>query len=365
MEEAMENLKLLDCAKAVELGRADRSILVPQVGNSLSLEEGRDKYMAYVARPPVLGGAGAKTASRYRAVLDKFIPFAHQSGVHSWNSVSKRLLESYGAWLDGEDYAYATEYLELTTLKQMVNWMVDEKLIPTVCAFSLELNKPTGTSTYCYTAAEVSAMIDHCATSSELKWLGDVIVALSHTGLRIGELSGLRWPDVDAQMNTITLTNERCRAKRQDRAAARGTKSGRDRTLPIHPRLQEVLTRTKVNLRKDDRIFHGPSGGILKPDTVRMILKRDVLIPLAKQFPTGERQGLIHGRLHSFRHYFCSTCANAGTPEQVLMDWLGHRDSRMVRHYYHLHEHESRSQMNKIAFVVDRPCATLAPAQSA
>ena len=32
------------------------------------------------------------------------------------------------------------------------------------------------------------------------------------------------------------------------------------------------------------------------------------------------------------------------------MNWLGHRDSRMVKHYYHLHEQESRRHMDKIDF---------------
>ena len=44
-------------------------------------------------------------------------------------------------------------------------------------------------------------------------------------------------------------------------------------------------------------IFHGPRGGALKPDTVRRILIRDVLTPLAKRFPkpTDEPLGVIDG----------------------------------------------------------------------
>lgn len=365
LNEAQVNLKLLDRVKAVELEQADRSILDEPEHNALSLEEGKEKYLAYVGRPSVMGGAGPKSIKRYRAVFDKFIPFARGKGVDTWNRVAKRQLESYGAWLDANDYAYATEYLELTTLKQAMNWMIGEKLIPAACAFSLELKKPSGTSTYCYTPAEVSAMIAHCIAQAELNWLGDVIVALAHTGLRISELAGLRWSDLDEALTKITLTDERRGASRENRASARGTKSGRDRTLPIHPRLREALVKMKVHPGEDGRVFHGPHGGILKPDTLRIILKRDVLTPLSKRFPKRGPQGLIDGRLHSFRHYFCSTCANAGTPEQVLMDWLGHRDSRMVKHYFHMHEQQSRQHMDKINFFADTSDATLAPVKPA
>ena len=43
--------------------------------------------------------------------------------------------------------------------------------------------------------------------------------------------------------------------------------------------------------------------------------------------------------------------AQAGVPEQVVMQWLGHRDSQMVRHYYHLHNDEVQRQMQRVTFV--------------
>ena len=52
-----------------------------------------------------------------------------------------------------------------------------------------------------------------------------------------------------------------------------------------------------------------------------------------------------------FDIYFCSTCANTGVPEQVVMRWLGHQDSLMVRHYYHLHDDEAQRQMQRVNFV--------------
>ena len=33
------------------------------------------------------------------------------------------------------------------------------------------------------------------------------------------------------------------------------------------------------------------------------------------------------------------------------MLWLGHRDSKMVRHYYHLHDDDAQRQMSKFKSV--------------
>jgi integrase len=74
-----------------------------------------------------------------------------------------------------------------------------------------------------------------------------------------------------------------------------------------------------------------------------------VIDKLADRFPSpaGER-GFQDGRFHSFRHYFISQCANQGIPERIVMEWVGHADSEMVRHYYHLHDSESRKYMNQL-----------------
>lgn len=357
--DALEQLARLDLVKAVEFGLADAALLSELKEKRLGLEEGKNLYLTHVERPPVLGGASKSTAKRYRAVFAKFIDFARQEGVRHWQDVSKKLLEAYGAWLDDRDYASASEYLELTTIKQTMKWLAEEKHIPSSCLFILPLEKPKGTTTYCYKPDEVQAIVDYCLTRNDLNWLGEIVIALATTGLRIGELANLHWDDFDFAANVLRITDVRHRAAKSDRENARSTKSHCDRSLPLRPELAErLINKTRSH---DDRVFHGPQGGILKPDTVRTALIRDVLTPLAAKFPAVRgRRSFRSGRLHSFRHFFCSVSATNGVPEQMLMRWLGHHDSKMVRHYYHLHDKPSQEQMARLEFVkVNRPSRVL------
>jgi integrase len=348
-KDAITALQRLDLVRAVALGLAHPSVLEPDA-DQVALDDGRRQYEAHVRRPRVVGGAKLSTNKRYRAVFDKFVAFAMKEGIFTWNQVTTKVLETYAAFLDDEGYAYATEYLELTTLKQTVKHFVTTGLLPAKNLISLPLVKPQGTTTYCWRRNEVTAILEQCRSEPDLRWLEYVIVALACTGLRISELASIRWTDIDRAANMIRLTDESSQARRRNGRKPRETKSGRSRAFPIHEDLVRVLDQLKPHA--DGLVFHGPLGGKLKPDTVRNVLIRDVLTCLKDRFPAAAGEvGFADGRLHSFRHYFCSTCANRSVPEQVVMEWLGHRDSKMVRHYYHLHDDEAQRQMRRLDFL--------------
>lgn len=164
--------------------------------------------------------------------------------------------------------------------------------------------------------------------------------------MRISEAIQLRWTDLNLATDTIQLADESGSARRTPQAA-RTLKGGEGRVLPLNAELKPVLAALARN--PDGFVFHGPAGGRLNPDLVRQTLIQDVLEPLATRFPTPSGEiGFADGRLHSFRHFFASLCANNGIAQRVVMRWLGHKDSRMVEHYYHLHDDESRRQMQRI-----------------
>ncbi|MCA9250252.1 MAG: tyrosine-type recombinase/integrase [Phycisphaerales bacterium] len=346
-EEALRRLEELDCLKAVERNLADSNSLGRQQQEPVGLDDGWSQYREHLCRTEVLGGVDPKTTKRYRAVFDKFIPFAQSRSVADWNDVSVQLIEKYLNQLDRKDYAEGTLRFEANLLKQIIRWLAEGERLPMSNMIKLKVRKAVGTSTYCWKPDEVVAMIEHCRTDEKLKWMGDIIVTLAHTGMRISELVALRWVDLDFENRKLGVTNDR--NPRKISGPRRRTKNRRDRSIPIHPNLYATLQCVPRN--SDGFVFHGPRGGRIKPDVVRNVLIRDVIKPLEVRFPTAAgATGFANGRLHSFRHYFCSTCANAGIPEAVVMEWLGHRDSTMIKIYYHLSGFESAKQMERVAF---------------
>ena len=315
----------------------------------MTLTEGRKLYEEHASRAKITGGTRKSTQKRYRAVLDKFIAFLQSKGLASWNRVNSNVLEQYLSHLQAIGYAYRTQYFEGTTVKQIINVFITKKRLPADLRITLSLPKPQGTDTYCWRQEEVVAIREFSLADPKLRWLYDVVSTLTFTGLRIGELIHLRWNDIDfakGASGTIRLVDESTSRQRTDRVA-RTLKGGRGRSFPINPELRPIME--AIDRHSDGYVFHGPRNFRLKADTIRNILIRDVLKPLAAQFPTAEGDiGFADGRLHSFRHFFCSLCANNNVPQQMVMQWLGHQDSKLVAHYYHLHDDEAQRHMQKI-----------------
>lgn len=363
-DEALEAIHQLDAVRAVNLGLADACILQEIEDNEIDFDTGTQLYLKHVGRPAVMSGPRPVTKKRYRAVLQKAVPFFKKQGLLTWNQLKLGHLESYAAWLDGEQYAYATEFLEITTIKQTINYLIKAGHLPKKCKIESSMPKPTDTDTYCYSGKEVAAMIECCRSDSRLNWLGDVIIGLGCTGMRISELASRRWGDIDFDLNVIRLVDE-SRTKKARHGTARTTKTGHSRSFPIQKELRAVLERL-YSQNREGPVFRAARGGILRPDNVRHMLIKYVITPLKGRFPCADGGdgnvgggvnvssvgdvGFAQGRLHSLRHFFCSMCANQGIPELMLMRWLGHRSSGMIKRYYHLNDPVSQQHMKNLKF---------------
>jgi integrase len=345
--EAFKELKDLDFRMAVKYGIAKEKQHATLTSTSLTLKEGVADYLQFVARPRSLKGGSRNTLKRYAAVFNKAVPFFEKLGIRTWNEVSERTLQAYGTHLLKQSYAFATQGLEIVTIKQALNHWIKLRLLPESQQFDLEIDKVVESTAYCFTSQEVEAMIEHCRKNEHLRWLADVIVGLGYTGMRIGELSQLRRSAIDLDRGVIRIVDD-SRSAIDPKSGVRTTKSGRCRTVPIHASLRPVLDRLCL-ANAGDVVFRALRGGQLRPRNVLTTFIDEVIEPLKGRFPAREgEKSFYDGRLHSLRHHFCSLCASNGVNEQTLMAWLGHTNSTVTRRYFHLDDATAQFQMSKL-----------------
>jgi len=347
-EVALSRLRDLDRTKAVELG-----LIQPQpqeAHDDVSIVQGWKLYLQRCEQPEILEGVSPATRQRYRAVRDKHVEFCRKKNYQKWSDMTKKTTKEYGSWLAKKKRADRTIVLELNVICSIVKWLVEEEYLPPSCRFLLKLSKPEGSTTFCYTQKQVARMVDFCNMTPNLIWLAQVITALATSGLRINELAKLRWTDIDFPSSTIRLTDERARPRRKQTGHERRIKGKRGRALPMHPAFRDVLA--VLSRHRDGLIFRGQNGGRLNDRRVLEALQGRVIKSLKKEFPTPRGEiGFANGTIHGLRHFFCSEAYRNGAKDAELLEWLGHRDSEIMKLYRHLRREDSHRRMEQINFL--------------
>ena len=131
------------------------------------------------------------------------------------------------------------------------------------------------------------------------------------TGLRRGELLGLKWEDVDWHRRTIRICRQVARINGEIVEAPLKTKNAY-RTISLGDGAMSVLE-TQEKKSDDEYIFPSPNGGPISPDSVQNMLNRVL-----------KRAGLPKIRVHDLRHTFATLALQNGVDIKTVSGMLGH-----------------------------------------
>jgi integrase len=132
------------------------------------------------------------------------------------------------------------------------------------------------------------------------------------TGLRRGELLGLKWGDIDMVNGTIRVQRQVARIDGEVVEAPLKTKNSY-RNVSIGPDAIEVLKEQKKKVGDSEYVFPSPNGGPISPDSVLNMLHRVL-----------ERAGLPKIRFHDLRHTFATLALQNGVDIKTVSGMLGH-----------------------------------------
>ncbi|MFI5351351.1 MAG: tyrosine-type recombinase/integrase [Candidatus Binatales bacterium] len=150
--------------------------------------------------------------------------------------------------------------------------------------------------------------------------LRPLVVLALNTGMRRGELLGLRWKDIDLVNRTITI---------------REAKSGEGRRLPINAQAYEALSR----LRRE-RIREQEAGADLaafRESAVFAPSPAAMVMALKRHFGRALGAAKIEDfHFHDLRHTFASRLAMSNFNLPTIAELLGHKTLAMTARYSHL-----------------------------
>jgi integrase len=170
-----------------------------------------------------------------------------------------------------------------------------------------------------------SGQLRRLLAASESHDLGPAIAVAATTGLRQGELLGLRWSDVDLEGGSLTV--RRSLALQWDGSMALAepkTKRSR-RTINLPTRAVAAL-REEGSRQADREAAVGSAwtnpDGLVFTDALGRPLRNDVLTPRYQRVLADA--GLPRRSWHALRHSAASAMLAAGVPLKVVSETLGH-----------------------------------------
>jgi integrase len=198
----------------------------------------------------------------------------------------------------------------------------------------------------CFTPEQMQRIV----ALAEKPWKALFAVA-RETGMRSGELYGLKVADIDFEHRLIHVRRAAWEGKTQSSKSANAYRS-----IDISESLAAML-KEHLGGRTSGFVFQTRSGNPLR----NCYVVGRVLHPLL------DKLEIERGGMHAFRHGRVSCLVESNTPIELVRVWIGHGSDAMVRRYTHLRAQSRKRVLSQIPALfsnkidVIAPTATFAP----
>jgi len=275
--------------------------------------------------------------------IDTFLPFARVNyskctvdfyeqalnrlrsmvGDRSLSCLTMQHLDQYKVKRLSEKKSAATVNRDLQALRAAMNTATSWKLIKANPFSKMrQVQIPDTQPTY-FTKSDFQTLMKGIAD----QWLKELIIFAALTGMRRGEITNLRWEDVDLKQRLIVIQSN----------PTFKTKHGKRRILPMNDIVFNLLA-AKAGRATYEYVFH-IGGRKIYDDHACKKLKKYI------------RQAGLNNRLHfhSLRHTFASWLVQDGVSLYEVQKLLGHSNIAVTQVYSHLLPEGLHSTVNRIS----------------
>jgi integrase len=250
----------------------------------------------------------------YSIHLRRFLDFLGDRADRPLLEISKADITAYRDWL-AKDVSSSRTNLLLNTVKALIRSAVADDLLADDVAEHVPAVRSEGKQEKrAFTLGELQAVM---AVADE-EWQSMIRFGLL-TGQRLMDIARLRWDNVDTAAGVIRLTTQ---------------KTSKALIIPLSDTLREHVTTLD------------PSSEYLHPRlsrTAQSTLSHEFALLLqtcglvaARNDAKGRRKNTNELSFHSLRHTAVSLLKDAGLPQAVVMEYVGHSSAQMSQHYTHV-----------------------------
>jgi integrase len=151
-------------------------------------------------------------------------------------------------------------------------------------------------------------------------WLHPIMVVAINTAMRLGEILGLRWPEIERKNGEASLGGFI--------RIGSESKGHRARHVPMNAAVKAAIDAQRPVATDVGFVPYVFVSRLKRPFSVRW---------LSNAFAAAAKRAKVEGvSFHTLRHTAVSRMIAAGVPDRIIMKIVGHTTSAMVSRYAHL-----------------------------
>ncbi|WP_258359403.1 site-specific integrase [Moorella sulfitireducens (nom. illeg.)] len=288
-----------------------------------------------------------KTFYRYEGIIRNHInptlgkiPLSKLTPYHIQCLYTEKLAENRSDGEKGGLSKASVRYIH-SVLHKALETAVNLDMIPRNPADKVQPPSPEDTEITPLTEEQVARFLD-AAKGNRFEAL---FITVLGTGLRRGEVLGLRWEDIDLQNGLLTVQRTLEAAKGKLKFVPPKTKTSK-RTISLPSSVVEALKKHRIQ-QMQHKLRLGPmyqDQGLVFPSETGTPLNPDNLDRYFK--PILKKAGLPDIRFHDLRHTHATLLIKRGEDIKMVSQRLGHSDVAFtIRVYHHVMPNVEREAM--------------------
>lgn len=254
------------------------------------------------------------TVKAYRRDLEKLCGYFAKNKLYDLTKITFTDLNSYILSLERTGSSAATVSRTVSALKSFFAWLFGIRAVSVNPSVKLKAPKMVRTAPEIVTVEEMDRLLS-TPDKNTVKGIRDraMLELMYATGMRAGELIGLKLCEINTSLRTATLREEE-----------------RERIIPFGSHAAEAI---KLYLEKSrPRLAFGKDGDFLFLNMNGNPMTRQGFWKIIKQY--GEAAGLDDGLTpHTFRHSFAAHMIQNGADLRTVQEILGHADISTTQIY--------------------------------
>ncbi|QNG59442.1 tyrosine-type recombinase/integrase [Bacillus sp. PAMC26568] len=273
------------------------------------------------------------TLTNYKIMLNQFLDFCIENEIVNVQDVTPNIVKKFILHYQKKGNNASSTNSKLQRIRVFFNYMIEIEVIEKNPANKIQKAKED-VRIEVFTDYHIKQMLNYYRRIKQREkafWAyrdHTIIVTLLGTGIRLSELTAMKWTDIDFQNQTLSVFG----------------KNRKRETMPVAEKVMKELSAYKIYC---EQFFDNNVNTFVFTDRDNKELTANAVKCLFKRLSKNMNFRDVRLSAHTFRHSFCQRCIHAGMSTFAIQRLMRHSSIAVTQTYAAMWGNDLKEQNDK------------------